>query len=68
MNTVQKGRTFLITAGGMKEKIDKVRSIINVSKGTLGAVLASEILANETVIVDKIFLSIWPIGCFTARG
>lgn len=40
---------FVITAGGMKEPIDKVRSIVNSSRGTLGAMIAQQVLKRDDV-------------------
>lgn len=46
-------KNIVITAGGTSEPIDKVRKITNMSKGTLGKVIAS--YAEKNPIVGKIY-------------
>jgi len=43
--------TFLLTSGGTKIKIDMVRSITNMSRGTFGSKIATEILLRKHDLV-----------------
>jgi phosphopantothenate--cysteine ligase len=48
-------RVFIVTAGGMRQPIDSVRSLSNTSRGALGVSMVKEIFSQERVAVDRVY-------------
>ena len=46
-----KGKKVLITSGGCLEKWDQVRGHTNMAKGTIGRIIAEELLAKGAHVI-----------------